>query len=123
MDRLVASGCPPVETCSFDFGPLTISGSPQLIERIAHAHCARRTVLDQLRSTRRPSGRGAARRLHRRRGRGRRRDDDGHPRHTKEGPAVTQHARGVIGADGRDSLVARTVQAEQYNERRSHLAM
>jgi 2-polyprenyl-6-methoxyphenol hydroxylase-like FAD-dependent oxidoreductase len=43
--------------------------------------------------------------------------------HTKGVPAVTEHARVVIGADGRHSLVARTVQAEQYNERRSRLAM
>jgi 2-polyprenyl-6-methoxyphenol hydroxylase-like FAD-dependent oxidoreductase len=36
---------------------------------------------------------------------------------------VTERARVVVGADGRHSLVAKTVQAEQYDERRSHLAM
>jgi 2-polyprenyl-6-methoxyphenol hydroxylase-like FAD-dependent oxidoreductase len=36
---------------------------------------------------------------------------------------VTERARVVIGADGRHSLLAKTVQAEEYNERRSHLAM
>jgi 2-polyprenyl-6-methoxyphenol hydroxylase-like FAD-dependent oxidoreductase len=48
LERLEATGCPPVETYSFDFGPLTISGSPQPLEGIAYALCPRRTVLDQL---------------------------------------------------------------------------
>jgi flavin-dependent dehydrogenase len=48
LDRLEATGCPPVRTYSFDFGPLTISGSPRPIDGIAHGYCPRRTVLDQL---------------------------------------------------------------------------
>src|SRR4051812_47813564 len=48
LDRLEATGCPPVPTYSFDFGPLTIAGSPHPIDGIAHAYCPRRTVLDQL---------------------------------------------------------------------------
>src|SRR4051794_19772490 len=48
LDRLEATGCPPVETYSFDFGPLTISGSPRPVDDIAHAYCPRRTVLDGL---------------------------------------------------------------------------
>ena len=43
--------------------------------------------------------------------------------HLKRGAGVTERARVVIGADGRHSLVAKTVQPEQYNERRSQLAM
>ena len=43
--------------------------------------------------------------------------------HAKGGAAVTERARVVIGADGKHSLVAKAVQPEQYNERRSHLAM
>jgi flavin-dependent dehydrogenase len=48
LERLEATGCPPVRTYSFDFGPLTISGTPQPIDGIAHGYCPRRTVLDQL---------------------------------------------------------------------------
>ena len=51
-------------------------------------------------------------------------DGDGHPRsrqgrrgRSPSAPAV------VIGADGRHSLVAKTVRPEQYDERPSHLAM
>ncbi|MCA1675336.1 MAG: FAD-dependent monooxygenase, partial [Actinobacteria bacterium] len=28
LDRLTATGCPPIDTYSFDFGPFTISGAP-----------------------------------------------------------------------------------------------
>ena len=48
LERLEATGCPPVENYSFDFGPLTISGSPQPIDGIARGYCSRRTVLDHL---------------------------------------------------------------------------
>jgi len=36
--------------------------------------------------------------------------------HAKGGPTVTEHARVVVGADGRHSLVAKAVQPERYNE-------
>jgi 2-polyprenyl-6-methoxyphenol hydroxylase-like FAD-dependent oxidoreductase len=124
LDRLVATGCPPIETYSFDFGPLTIAGSPQPIDGIAHAYCPRRTVLDQLLVDAAIEA-GAELRE------GFTVDelvaDDGTVTgirgHEKGGPAMTENARVVIGADGRHSLVARTVQPERYNERRSHLAM
>src|SRR5918911_2997241 len=48
LDKLVASGCPPVRTYSFDFGPVTIAGSPHSIDGVALAYCPRRTVLDKL---------------------------------------------------------------------------
>ena len=28
LDRLVATGCPPIDTYSFDFGPFTLAGRP-----------------------------------------------------------------------------------------------
>src|SRR6476620_4734989 len=48
LDRLVETGCPRVDTYSFDFGPLTISGSPRPVDGIGHGYCPRRTVLDAL---------------------------------------------------------------------------
>src|SRR3954469_16797922 len=48
LDRLTATGCPRVERYSFDFGPLTIAGTPRPIDGIGHGFCPRRTVLDQL---------------------------------------------------------------------------
>jgi 2-polyprenyl-6-methoxyphenol hydroxylase-like FAD-dependent oxidoreductase len=32
LDRLAATGCPPIHTYAFDFGPFTISGSPGTAE-------------------------------------------------------------------------------------------
>ncbi len=124
LDRLVATGCPPVETYSFDFGPLTISGSPRPIDGIAHGYCPRRTVLDQLLVDAAVEA-GAELRE------GFAVEEilaadgtvTGIRGHAMRGPAVTERARVVIGADGRHSLVAKTVQPEQYNERRSQLAM
>jgi 2-polyprenyl-6-methoxyphenol hydroxylase-like FAD-dependent oxidoreductase len=124
LERLEATGCPAVETYSFDFGPLTIAGSPQPIDGIAHGYCPRRTILDQLlvdaaveAGAELREGFAVDELL----------TDDGQVTgirgHAKGGAAVTEQARVVIGADGRHSLVAKTVQAEQYNERPSHMAM
>jgi 2-polyprenyl-6-methoxyphenol hydroxylase-like FAD-dependent oxidoreductase len=124
LERLAATGCPPVRTYSFDFGPLTISGSPRPVDGIAYAYCPRRTILDQLLVEAAVEA-GAELR-------------EGFSveeivaadgivvgirGQAGGGATVTEHARVVIGADGRHSLVAKTVQPEQYEERRSHLAM
>jgi flavin-dependent dehydrogenase len=37
--------------------------------------------------------------------------------HDKDGPAITERAQVVVGADGRFSLLAQTVEPEQYHER------
>ena len=47
LERLVATGCPPIDTYSFDFGAATITGSPGTAE-VPVAYCPRRTVLDKL---------------------------------------------------------------------------
>src|SRR5258706_8851238 len=47
IDRLTATGCPPIHTYTFDFGPFTIAGSPGTPDAPV-AYCARRTVLDKL---------------------------------------------------------------------------
>ena len=124
LERLEATGCPPVETYSFDFGPLTFSGSPRPIDGVARGYCPRRTVLDQLlvdaaveAGTELREGftvdevlvsEGAV---------------TGIRGHEKGGTAIAERARVVIGADGRHSLVAKTVKPEQYGERPSRMAM
>jgi flavin-dependent dehydrogenase len=124
LERLEATGCPRVDTYSFDFGPLTISGSPQPIDGIGHGYCPRRTVLDQLLVEAAVES-GAELRE------GFTVDEivasdgmvTGIRGHAKGGEVVTERARVVIGADGKHSLVAKTVKPEQYNERPSHIAM
>jgi 2-polyprenyl-6-methoxyphenol hydroxylase-like FAD-dependent oxidoreductase len=124
LERLEATGCPPVPKYSFDFGPLTIAGSPQPIDGIAHGYCPRRTVLDKLLVDAAVEA-GAELRE------GFTVDEilfsdgavSGIRGHSKAGGEVVEQSRVVIGADGRHSLVAKAVAPEQYNERPSRMAM
>ena len=117
LDRLVATGCPPIDVYAFDFGPFTISGAPGTDEAPV-AYGPRRTVLDKL-LVDAASEAGAEVRE------GFTVDevvvDDGRVTgvrgHGKGGKNVTERARVVIGADGRHSLVARAVGPAQYHER------
>jgi 2-polyprenyl-6-methoxyphenol hydroxylase-like FAD-dependent oxidoreductase len=117
LDRVTATGCPPIHTFSFDFGPVKIAGAPGTAES-PYAYCPRRTLLDKILLD------GAAEA-----GAEIREEfsvdelivEDGRVAgikgRTKSGATVSERATVVIGADGRHSLVARSVQAEQYNER------
>jgi 2-polyprenyl-6-methoxyphenol hydroxylase-like FAD-dependent oxidoreductase len=123
-ELLEETGCPPVETYSFDFGPVTIAGKPRPIAGIGHAYCPRRTVLDDLLAQAAVRSGAELREAFTV-------DeilvDDGRVTgirgHGKEGGPVTEHADVVVGADGRHSLLAKTVKPESYNERPSRLAM
>ena len=48
LDRLIATGCPPVQRYSYDFGPFAISGRPRPIEGVDVSYGPRRTILDKL---------------------------------------------------------------------------
>jgi 2-polyprenyl-6-methoxyphenol hydroxylase-like FAD-dependent oxidoreductase len=118
LDRVTASGCPPIDTYAFDFGPFTLSGSPGTPDSPV-AYSPRRTVLDEL-LVEAAAGSGAEIRegftvndLVTEDGvvvgiRGHGRDD----RRT-----VSEHARVVVGADGLHSLLARLVRPEEYHTR------
>lgn len=118
LDQVVASGCPPIEMYSFDFGPFTISGTPMPDDGISTGYAPRRTVLDMLLID---AARAAGVEVRERffveevvvedgaavgiRGRG------------EGGRTVFERARVVVGADGRNSQVAKALQAPQYNEK------
>jgi 2-polyprenyl-6-methoxyphenol hydroxylase-like FAD-dependent oxidoreductase len=117
LDRLVATGCPPVHTYAFDFGPLTIAGSPGTAASPV-AYCPRRTILDKLLVDAAVEAGAEVReafsveevviedgRVVGIRG------------HGKGGATVTERAAVVIGADGRHSRVAEAVRAERYHEK------
>lgn len=116
LDDVVASGCPPIDTYAFDFGPFALAGSPGTVDSPV-AYSPRRTVLDKILLDA-AAGAGAEVRegfavtelL----------VDDGRVigvrGRAKGGATVTERARVVVGADGLHSLVAGAVRAEQYHE-------
>ncbi len=117
LDRLIEAGTPPIDTYAVDFGPFTIMGTP------GTAYAPRRTVLDKLLVDAASDagveiregfiveglvfedGRVAGIRGHR-----------------KDEATVTERARVVVGADGRYSLVADAVGAEEYDTKPKLLA-
>lgn len=122
LDRLVATGCPPIGTYAFDFGPVQIEGVPGVGDSQV-AYCARRTILDKLLVDAAAEAGAEIREgfsveeILAEHG-----SVVGIKGHSKTGDAVTEHARVVIGADGRNSIVAKAVLPERYNERPPLLA-
>ncbi|MCA1846451.1 MAG: NAD(P)/FAD-dependent oxidoreductase [Actinobacteria bacterium] len=118
LDQVVATGCPPIETYSFDFGPFTIAGHPRTAYGIATAYSPRRTVLDKILVDAAAQAGAEVREAFT--------VDDvvvedgivaGIRGHAPGGGTVLERARVVIGADGRNSRVARIVRPEQYHEK------
>ncbi|MDQ1518606.1 MAG: hypothetical protein QOE80_4436 [Actinomycetota bacterium] len=118
LEQVVATGCPPIDTYTFDFGPFTIAGHPRPSDGIATAYAPRRTVLDKiLVDAAAQAGAEVRERFT---------IDDvvvedgtvvGIRGHGEGSEPVLERARVVIGADGRNSSVARAVRPEQYNEK------
>ena len=122
LDRLSATGSPPIDTYTYDFGPFTLTGAPGTTEAPL-AYCPRRTILDKL-LVDAAVGAGAEIRegftveqVLIEGGR-----VVGIKGHSKGGDSVTERANVVIGADGRHSLVAEAVRPEQYHEKPPLLA-
>lgn len=116
LDRVVASGCPPIDTYGFDFGPFSLSGAPGTVDSPV-AYSPRRTTLDAIllqaaadagvevregfSVTDLVVSNGCV---------------EGIRGHVKDGPTVTERAAVVVGADGVRSFVAAQVQPERYRE-------
>jgi 2-polyprenyl-6-methoxyphenol hydroxylase-like FAD-dependent oxidoreductase len=117
LDQLVATGCPPIDTYRFDFGPVVLAGAPGTPDAPV-AYCPRRTVLDPILVAAADAAGAEVRSgftveelvL-----------EDGTVTgvrgHERGGDTVTEHARVVVGADGRFSRVAEAVGPEQYHEK------
>ena len=117
LDAVLATGCPPIETYSFDFGPATISGTPRAVDGYSAAYAPRRYLLDKILLD---AARDAGVEVRE----GFNMDDvliedgaaigiQGHD----DAGAVSFRSRVVVGADGRNSHVARIVVAGAYEER------
>jgi flavin-dependent dehydrogenase len=117
LERLAATGCPPVDTYMFDFGVATITGSPGTPEAPV-AYCPRRTILDKLLLDAAAAAGAEVRegftvdRLLIEGGR-----VVGIEGRTTAGKPMAERAAVVVGADGRHSLVARTLEPERYHEK------
>ncbi len=116
LERVRATGCPPIDTYTFDFGPLTLAGSPGTPDSPV-AYAPRRFLLDKLLVDAAADAGAEVREaftveevvV-----------DDGRVTgvrgHGRDGRSVTEHARVVVGADGLHSTVARAVRPEQYRD-------
>jgi 2-polyprenyl-6-methoxyphenol hydroxylase-like FAD-dependent oxidoreductase len=111
LDRLAETSCPPIRAMTFDVGPFAIAAAPPPSDGVADGYCPRRTILDSVLLDAAAEA-GAE---------------------VRTGVAVEEllfaegavvgvriagteeHARVVIGADGRNSLIARAVQAPEYD--------
>ncbi len=123
LDRLTATGCPPIDTYAFDFGPLTLAGAPGTVAS-PFAYCPRRTVLDKLLLDAAADAGAEIRE-------GFTVDevtfDNGQAvgikGHSRSGRVIEERGRVVIGADGRHSLIARAMQPDRYHEKPPLLAV
>lgn len=118
LDAVTATGCPPINTYAFDFGPVVISGTPHPHEGSSTAYAPRRTVLDTILLD------GASRAGAEVREGFTVEDlvmEDGQVvglrGHAQHGRPVEERARVVVGADGWSSRVARAVHPEQYHDK------
>ena len=122
LDRLAATGCPPIHTYTYDFGSFTIAGAPGTSEAPV-AYCPRRTILDAM-LVGAAAESGAELR-------------EGCPVEeilVEDGSAVgircrsrrgkrdVERAKVIVGADGLRSITAETFRPERYDERPPLLA-
>ena len=122
LDRVVATGCPPVHTYAFDFGAFELTGAPGTADEPV-GYGPRRTVLDKILVDAAAESGAEVREAFR--------VDEvlfedaraaGIRGHAKGGKPVEERARVVVGADGLRSTVAEAVEPEQYNDKTPLLA-
>jgi flavin-dependent dehydrogenase len=116
LDRIVSTGCPPVLSMTHDEGDFPLTGTDLSVDGVALGYAPRRAVLDQILVEAAIEAGAELRegfaveeylmegdRVLGIRGRDRR-----------SGSLVTERATMTVGADGRNSSLARTVQAPMY---------
>jgi 2-polyprenyl-6-methoxyphenol hydroxylase-like FAD-dependent oxidoreductase len=118
LDKVVASGAPPARRIRFDQPGVTFTGNSPTVDGVDGVYSPRRIVLDDiLVDAARQAGAEVRENVI---------VDDlsivegrvtGIRCTTKGGTSYTEHARVVVGADGKNSLVARTVRARTYRQR------
>lgn len=118
LDQIVATGCPPIATYAYDFGPFTIRGAARPVEGQSSGYAPRRTVLDKI-----LVDAAAASGVEVREGvnvSSFRTEDGavvGISGHAAGGERVDANAGIIIGADGKNSHLAKAVEAAEYQTR------
>jgi flavin-dependent dehydrogenase len=120
LDRVIDSNCPPQPKFAFDFGDFALTGQAPPSDGVAEIYMPRRKYLDKILVDAAVAAGAELRegftvqelladgdRITGIRG------------HAKGGSAVSETARIVIGADGMRSVVARAVQAPEYDAKPS----
>ena len=113
LERLAATGCPPIRRYRFDVGPFALTGAPPPLDGVDAAYSPRRYVLDTLLAEAAAEAGAEVRQGAKVTGL---LDQDGRIAGVR-GPGLEERARVVIGADGRNSTVAREAGAEVYEDR------
>jgi len=116
LDKLAASGCPLIQRATFNFGPIALHAKGLSVEGVTGGYGPRRTVIDKILVDAAVEAGVELRegfllqelcmdgdRVTGIRGR------------TSSKATVTEKARIVIGADGMNSLMARSVSTPEYN--------
>lgn len=115
LDAVTSTGCPPLATYRFDFGPFTLEGTPPPVDGLSAGYAPRRYLLDSILVDAAVAS-----------GAHLREDFSVHDVLVEDGAIVgvvgsgpdgrrvAERARVVVGADGRNSRVARAVRAPQY---------
>jgi flavin-dependent dehydrogenase len=106
LERLQATGCPPIRRYTFDVGEFALTGSPPPLGDVDAAYSPRRYVLDRMLVEAAEEAGAEVR----------------HGVHvgaadTRTGRVAGERAAIVIGADGRNSVVARSAGARIYDAR------
>jgi flavin-dependent dehydrogenase len=115
LPRIVAAGAAAIRNYTLDVGPFALRGTPPPIGDVADAYSLQRNVLDQILVEAAAAAGVEVREQFPV-------DEiltDGGRVTGIRSRGVTEHARIVIGADGLNSLVARTVGATTYNDQGS----
>ena len=118
LDKLMNTGCPRLESYTFDFGPFAITGTPRAVDGVATAVGPRRTVLDHLLLGSAAEAGAEVREEFRFEELVYEGDKVvGIKGCDKAGNTVTERASVVVGADGFRSKVAEQAGAEAYEDR------
>lgn len=118
LDRVLATNCPPFRTMGLDLGVFQLTGNPPAVDGVAEICVPRRTVLDKILVDAAAEAGAEVREGFSVTGLT---FSDGQVTgisgHGRGGAEIEESARIVIGADGRNSLVAKAVGSKEYNVR------